>query len=141
MHGIETQLVDWMHSLFHAMGWLGVFLAMVIESACIPLPSEIIMPLTGWMIVFDRGLGWNGIFLASFIGAAGNLVGAIITYWIGAKLGRPFIERWGKYILLTPHDISLAERWFTRFGEAVIFVGRLLPIVRTFLSVPPGSRG
>lgn len=138
MHGIETQLIDWIRSLFDAMGWAGVFVAMLIESACIPLPSEIIMPLTGWMIVSERELGWNGIFLASLIGALGNLAGSVITYWIGAKLGRPFIERWGKFVLLTPHDIDLAHRWFERYGEIVTFVGRLLPVVRTFLSVPAG---
>lgn len=138
MHGIESQIIDWMHAWFDAMGWAGVMLAMTIESACIPLPSEIIMPLTGWMIVSERALGWNGIFLASLVGAIGNLIGAVITYWIGATLGRPFIERWGKYVLLAPHDIDLAHRWFERWGEIATLVGRLLPVVRTFISVPAG---
>lgn len=138
MHGLETQLIDLIRSWFDTLGWLGVVIAMTIESACIPLPSEIIMPLAGWLLVAEKNLGWQGVILASFWGAVGNLIGAIIAYWVGALVGRPVIERWGKWILLTPKDIDRAHGFFTRWGEAAVFISRLLPVVRTFISIPAG---
>ena len=84
MGGLESTLIDAAKSLFDSLGWLGVVIAMAIESAGIPFPSEIIMPLAGWMIVAERDLGWQGVLLASFWGAVGNLIGSTIAYWIGA---------------------------------------------------------
>ncbi len=138
MHGVEATIIDALTTWFHTLGWWGVIVAMAIESACIPLPSEIIMPLTGWLIVSDRDLGWPGIFLASFYGAIGNLLGAVIVYWIGAIGGRPLADKYGKWILVTPKDLDRAERWFGRWGEIITFVARLLPVVRTFISFPAG---
>jgi membrane protein DedA with SNARE-associated domain len=127
-----------MRSLFDTVGWAGVVIAMAIESACIPLPSEIVMPLAGWMIVSDRGLGWQGVLLAALFGAVGNLIGSAIAYQVGARGGRPFIDRFGKYILLSRRDLDRAERWFGNRGEVTVFISRLLPVVRTFISFPAG---
>jgi membrane protein DedA with SNARE-associated domain len=113
-------------------------LLMAIESACIPLPSEIIMPLAGWMLVKDRGLGWEWLLLAAFSGALGNLIGSLLAYYVGAYGGRPLIDRFGRYILISHHDLDLAERWFTKYGNWAIFFSRVLPVVRTFISFPAG---
>jgi membrane protein DedA with SNARE-associated domain len=138
MQGLDTAIIDFVRSLFDAVGWFGVVVAMTIESACIPLPSEVIMPLAGWLIVADRHLGWGGIFMAAFFGALGNLIGSTIAYVAGAWLGRPFIERYGRWILITHKDLDRADHWFANYGEITAFVSRLLPVVRTFISVPAG---
>ncbi len=138
MHAIENNLIDLIRSLFDTFGWAGVVIAMTIESACIPLPSEITMPLAGWLLVAEHGTGWPGILLASFWGAVGNLLGSIIAYWVGALGGRPLLERYGRYILITRRDIDRSQEWFDRWGEATAFVSRLLPVVRTFISLPAG---
>jgi len=111
---------------------------MAIESACIPLPSELIMPLAGWMLIKDKGLGWEWVILAGFFGAIGNTIGSLIAYYVGAHGGRPFVEKYGKYILISHHDLDLADRWFKRWGNVTVFASRLLPVVRTFISFPAG---
>jgi membrane protein DedA with SNARE-associated domain len=111
---------------------------MAIESACIPLPSELIMPLAGWMLIKDKGLGWEWIILAGFFGAIGNTIGSLIAYYVGARGGRPLVEKYGKYILISHHDLDLADRWFKRYGNLTVLVSRILPIVRTFISFPAG---
>jgi membrane protein DedA with SNARE-associated domain len=111
---------------------------MAIESAAIPLPSEIIMPLAGWMLVKDRGLGVSWLLLAAFCGAIGNLLGSLIGYYVGAWGGRPLVLRYGRYLLISRHDLDVAERWFDRHGPWTVFFSRLLPVVRTFISVPAG---
>jgi membrane protein DedA with SNARE-associated domain len=138
MHEIETQLIDFVRSLYDAVGWFGVVIAMAIESACIPLPSEIIMPLAGWLLVAEKGLGWGGIILASFWGAVGNVIGSAIAYGVGRWGGRPLMERYGRYILITRKDLDRADRWFNERGEMVVLVSRVLPVVRTFISLPAG---
>jgi membrane protein DedA with SNARE-associated domain len=111
---------------------------MAIESACIPLPSEIIMPLAGWMLVADKGLGWEYVILVGFIGALGNLAGSGVAYWAGARFGRGFLERYGRYVLITREDISKTDRWFQKYGDITAFFSRLLPGIRTFVSLPAG---
>ena len=138
MHGIESSAIDFVRSLFDAIGWFGVVIAMTIESACIPLPSEIIMPLAGWLIVKERDLGWVGIVEASFWGAIGNVIGSTIAYWVGALGGRPLVEKYGRWILITRKDLHRADQWFERRGEITAFFSRLLPVVRTFISFPAG---
>jgi len=135
---VEQLILDFVRHVYQVIGWPGVVLLMVIESACIPLPSEIIMPLSGWMLIADRGLGVGYIVLAGFCGAVGNVVGSVIAYWVGAWGGRPFLNRYGKYFLISQHDIELADRWFDRYGDRIMFFSRLLPIVRTFISFPAG---
>jgi len=138
MVAIEHQIVQFLQSLYNAVGWPGVVLAMAIESASIPLPSEVIMPLAGWMLVQARGLPIIYTVWGGFYGALGCTLGSVFTYWIGAVGGRPILERYGKYVLISHHDIALADRWFERWGEATAFFSRLIPIVRTFISLPAG---
>jgi len=135
---LEQQILEFIRQIYQAVGWPGVVLLMAIESACIPLPSEIIMPLCGWMLIEDKGLGIEYIFLAGFCGAVGNVIGSLIAYWAGAWGGRPFLNRYGKYILVSQHDIELADRWFEKYGDRIVFFSRLLPAVRTFISFPAG---
>jgi len=120
------------------LGYGGIVLAMAIESACIPLPSELIMPLAGWMLVKDRGLGQEWLLLAALFGAVGNVLGSLIAYYVGAWGGRPLVAKYGKYILISHHDLDLADRWFQRWGNWAVFASRLLPVVRTFISLPAG---
>ncbi|MHB0875078.1 MAG: DedA family protein [Anaerolineae bacterium] len=138
MHAIEEQVVQFLQNLFNAVGWGGVVTAMAIESACIPLPSEVTMPLAGWMLIQAKGLSAWYILLAGLWGAVGCTIGSVITYWIGALGGRPLVERYGRYVLISKHDIHRADEWFRKYGEATAFFSRLLPIVRTFISLPAG---
>jgi membrane protein DedA with SNARE-associated domain len=135
---VEQQILDFIRDVFQALSWPGVVLLMAIESACIPLPSEIIMPLSGWMLIADKGLGVAYILLAGLAGAVGNVIGSLIAYWVGAWGGRPFLKRYGRYLLISPHDIELADHWFNKYGNQVVFFSRLLPVVRTFISFPAG---
>ena len=107
---------------------------MAIESACIPLPSEIIMPFSGYLVYTGR----FNLFWVSVAGAFGCVVGSVVAYWAGILGGRPFMERYGKYILISHRDLDTAERWFKRYGDWAIFFSRLLPVIRTFISLPAG---
>ncbi|MFQ5996890.1 MAG: DedA family protein [Dehalococcoidales bacterium] len=111
---------------------------MAVESACIPLPSEIIMPLAGWMLIKKQSLAVTYTLAAGAYGALGNTIGSAIAYGVGMWGGRPFLEKYGKYILISRHDLDLADRWFDRSGSWSIFTSRLLPVVRTFISLPAG---
>ena len=111
---------------------------MAIESACIPFPSEIIMPLAGWMLIKEKSLAATYTLLAGFYGALGNTIGSAIAYGVGMWGGRPFLRKYGKYILISQHDLDLADRWFDKRGDWSIFISRLLPVVRTFISLPAG---
>jgi len=136
--GIENALITFLSHLFQTVGWPGVFLGMAIESAAIPLPSEVIMPLAGWLLIQDRGNPVGYVFLAGIVGALGCVTGSLVTYYIGAIGGRPLLLRYGKYIFISEHHIDIADRWFAEKGEITAFVSRLLPVVRTFISVPAG---
>jgi len=115
-------------------GYLGVMLLMGIESACIPLPSEIIMPFAGYLVFTGRfSLLW-----AATAGAIGCNLGSVLAYEIGSQGGRPLVEKYGSYIFVTRHDLDLADRFFARFGSAAVFIARLLPVVRTFIALPAG---
>jgi len=115
-------------------GYAGVFGWMTLESACIPIPSEAIMPFAGKEIAS----GVFNVHLLAFAGAFGNLFGSVIAYWVGAVGGRPFIQKYGKYILIKQHDVDLADKWFTSHGEATVFWSRMMPVIRTFISLPAG---
>lgn len=117
-----------------ALGYAGVVVLMGIESACIPLPSELIMPFAGYL-VFKGTLTLWGVTVA---GAVGCVLGSLVAYYVGMWGGRPLVQRYGRYLLISPHDLELADRWFERHGEITIFVGRLLPVVRTFIAFPAG---
>jgi membrane protein DedA with SNARE-associated domain len=117
-----------------ALGYAGVVLLMAIESACIPLPSEVIMPFSGYLVYTGQFNLW-GVAVA---GAAGCVLGSWVAYWAGMYGGRPFIEKYGRYVLISHHDLDLADRWFARYGEVIVFASRLLPVVRTFIAFPAG---
>jgi len=117
-----------------AGGYAGIVMLMAIESACIPLPSEIIMPFAGYL-VYKGELGLLGVSVA---GAFGCVAGSLVAYAVGAGGGRPAIERWGRWVLLSHRELDLAERWFARWGRATVFWARLLPVVRTFIALPAG---
>ncbi len=142
LDALDAIVLPFLESLYERFGYIGVVIAMTIESCAIPLPSELILPFAGWSV--SRGLiepltssPWSywGAVLA---GVLGNTLGSLASYAIGAYGGRPLVERYGKYVLISAHDLELAERWFARFGEVTVFFSRMLPIVRTFISVPAG---
>lgn len=114
---------------------------MAIESMMIPLPSEIIMPLAGWLLV-HQGAGnapvWLQLVLSGFVGGMGCVVGSVLAYWIGLAGGRPLIVKYGKYVLIKAEHLDASERWLARWGTLAIFLSRLLPVVRTFISLPAG---
>lgn len=130
---IDT-LTHFITQVISATGYIGVALLMGIESAAIPLPSEIIMPFAGFLVSEGRFSLW-GVAMA---GAIGSMVGSFVTYEIGAIGGRKLVERYGKYVLISEHDLALADKFFARFGLFATFIGRMLPVVRTFISVPAG---
>ena len=131
---IITILAGFIIGTISRLGYGGVVLLMAIESACIPLPSEIIMPFSGYLV----STGEMNLWLVGLAGAGGCVLGSIVAYYAGAWGGRPFIEKYGKYILISHHDLDLADRWFQRHGDITIFVGRLLPVIRTFIAFPAG---
>lgn len=116
------------------LGYGGVVLLMAIESACIPLPSEIIMPFAGYLVY----KGQFNLWAVGVAGAVGCVVGSWVAYYVGLYGGRPFIEKYGRYVLLSRHDLDLADRWFARYGEVIVFASRLLPVIRTFIAFPAG---
>ena len=138
MEAIEHQILELIASVYDSIGWPGVVAMMAIESASIPLPSELIMPLSGWMLIQAKGLSQWYVLLAGFYGAVGNLLGSLVAYWIGARGGRPLLERYGRYVLITRGDLEMADRWFVKYGSWAVFLSRLMPVVRTFISFPAG---
>ena len=115
-------------------GYLGIVILMAIESACIPLPSEIIMPFSGYLVF----RGDFELFRTALAGAFGCVLGSVPAYYLGLYGGRPLVERYGRYALISSKDLDLADRWFARYGDWAIFFSRLLPVVRTFISFPAG---
>jgi len=140
---IDQIVIPFLNSLYGAVGYLGVTIAMTIESAMIPLPSELILPYAGFLVsdptqVEPLTHGPWSFWIVVIVATIGNTIGSVIAYAIGAWGGRPFLERWGRYLLIRPHEIEVAERFFERYGSATAFFSRLLPIVRTFISFPAG---
>ena len=131
---IITILSGFIVATISALGYSGIVLLMAIESACIPLPSEIIMPFSGYLVSTGQLNLW-GVAVA---GAVGCVLGSLVAYWVGMYGGRPFIEKYGRYILLSRHDLDIADRWFGKYGEIIVFVSRLLPAIRTFIAFPAG---
>jgi membrane protein DedA with SNARE-associated domain len=125
-------------------GYLAIFVLMVLESACIPIPSEVTMLFGGAAAnaTFAASLPGHpaplNFLLVGLMGTLGNLVGSLIAYWVGRTGGRPLIQRWGRYIFMRERELVRAEAWFAEHGETAVFVSRLLPVVRTFISLPAG---
>ncbi len=121
-------------NLIEILGYWGIFLGMTIESACIPLPSEIIMTFAGY-VVYEGKMAFWGVVL---VGTLGNLVGSLIAYYVGWLGGRPLLEKYGKYILITHNKLNLADEWFEKYGHEAVLISRMLPGIRTFISLPAG---
>ncbi len=124
----------WITAAISAGGYAGVAALMALELACIPLPSEVIMPFAGYLASTGR-FSVLGVALA---GAVGSNLGSTAAYWVGASGGRRFVDRWGRWVLLDRDDLDRAERFFARFGAPAVLIGRVLPVVRTFLALPAG---
>jgi len=127
-------LVLFVTHVIEAGGYAGVAALMGIESACIPLPSEIIMPFAGYVVY----LGHMNLWLAATAGALGCNAGSVVAYWIGAKGGRPMVERYGRWVLMSHHDLERMTDFFNKYGAITVLAGRLLPVVRTFIAFPAG---
>jgi membrane protein DedA with SNARE-associated domain len=127
-------LVQFVTHVIDAGGYAGITALMGIESACIPLPSEIIMTFAGYLVY----LGHFSLFWAATAGAVGCNLGSVVAYWIGAKGGRPLVERYGKWVLMSSHDLDRMTRFFEKYGAITVLLGRLLPVVRTFIAFPAG---
>ena len=136
--GTEDWVLEFVTNVFEAIGWLGVVGLMAIESTAIPLPSEVVMPLAGWKLVEEKDLGFFFVVLVGLAGAVGSLLGSLIEYYVARAGGRPLIEKYGKYLLITHADLDRADRWFATRGELTVFVARMIPGVRGFISIPAG---
>jgi membrane protein DedA with SNARE-associated domain len=131
---IVAFLVHFVTSVIQAGGYPGIAALMAIESACIPLPSEIIMPFAGYLVY----LGHLNLWWTATAGAIGCNLGSVVAYWVGAKGGRPLVERYGRWVLMSKHDLDRMTEYFNRYGSITVLVGRLLPVVRTFIALPAG---
>src|SRR5450759_270172 len=129
--------------MYASVGYLGVFVAMFLESTLLPLPSELILPFAGWQVVDTAAIEplthgpWN-FWIVVIVGVAANTVGSLFGYLLGARLGRPFLDRWGKFLLIRPHEVDQAEHFFSRWGAPTAFFSRLLPGIRTIISFVAG---
>ena len=131
---ILNNLIEFIVSTISGSGYIGIFLLMVAESALIPIPSEVVMPFSGYLVS-------SGKFNAAYViiaGSIGNLIGSLIAYYIGFRLGREFILRYGKYILLRKNHLELTESYFKKYGDRSTLISRMLPAVRTYISLPAG---
>lgn len=134
MGAILQWIADSIVAVISATGYAGLAALMALESACVPLPSEIIMPFSGYLASTGRfTLPW-----VATAGAVGCNVGSTVAYYAAATGGRRFVERWGRYLLVGPTELAWSERFFERYGGLAVLVGRLLPVVRTFIAVPAG---
>jgi membrane protein DedA with SNARE-associated domain len=131
LQSIATLIV----TVISSAGYPGIVGLMAIESACVPLPSEVIMPFSGYLVFVGRfQLLWVAV-----AGALGCNLGSAVAYYVGARGGRPLAEKYGRYVLVSRHDLDRADRWFACHGNATVFFARLLPVVRTFIALPAGA--
>jgi membrane protein DedA with SNARE-associated domain len=131
---MSEKIITILVGLIASGGYFSVVLLMAIQSACIPIPSEVIMPLAGYALAHTQA---QLIILATVASLASNL-GSIPAYWVGARGGRPMVERYGSYLLLSRHDLDRVDDFFTRYGSIAVLIGRMLPIIRTFIAFPAG---
>lgn len=133
-----AHLADLLTKLITSYGYVAVFAFMTLESCLIPIPSEVTMTFAGFL----SGMGYLNIWITILIGALGNLIGSLLAFWLGKKMGeewiRQAIRKWGKFILIHEKDFDKAVAWFDKYGQGITFGSRLLPIVRTFISLPAG---
>lgn len=127
-------LKTWMEHAVGTGGYPWIFLLMLLESACIPIPSEVTMPVAGLL----AQAGKISLAGAILVGTLGNLAGSLVAYWVGRSGGRGLLLKYGRFVFIKPHDIERADLWFERYGGKAVFFSRLLPVVRTFISLPAG---
>ncbi|MGC9159329.1 MAG: DedA family protein [Terracidiphilus sp.] len=139
---MSEQILAWlMHLIIHVIdrgGYAGIVALMGIESACIPLPSEIIMPFSGFLVYPANPHGHFSLFWVATAGAAGCNLGSLAAYWIGARGGRPLVERYGRWVLMNHRDLNRMTDFFLKYGSITVLLARLLPVVRTFIAFPAG---
>lgn len=131
---VLASLVEFITRVIEMGGYAGIVALMGIESACVPLPSEIIMPFAGYLVYLER----FNLFWAATAGALGCNLGSVVAYWIGARGGRPLVERYGRWVLMSRHDLDRMSYFFSRYGSITVLLARLLPVVRTFIAFPAG---
>lgn len=134
LHGILDLVMGFIHQTIASLHYVGIVVLMAIESFNIPLPSEFIMPYAGFLVQ----QGKMNVHLAALAGAVGCVVGSVPSYWLGQKGGKNFLLKHGKWLLLSTHDLETAEKWTARYGDWAFFICRMLPVVRTFISLPAG---
>ncbi|MCA9374911.1 DedA family protein [Candidatus Dojkabacteria bacterium] len=134
MQHLLLSVASWIESLISSLGYWGIFIGMVIESASIPLPSEIIMGFAGYLVF----KGEMTVLLAGLVGALGNITGSTIMYTLGIKGGRPLLDKYGRYIRIKKDEIEKSDKWFQKWGDETVFISQLLPGIRTFISFPAG---
>ena len=138
MHDIETWILQLVTEIYLSMGWSGVVFLMAVESVVFPIPSELVMPLAGWLLVQARGGSVWWVAMAGVYGSLGSLLGAWLVYGVSLKGGRPLLHKYGKYVLITHEELDRAEAWFDKYGEWAVFFSRMVPVLRTLISVPAG---
>lgn len=139
---MSEKIIAWLVELVGSGGYWGVVLLMAVQSACIPIPSEVILPLAGVALVHTLGMTqmqvqMQLVLLATVASLASNL-GSIPAYWVGARGGRPMVERYGRWLLLSQRDLDRVDHFFAHYGSITVLVGRMLPIIRTFIAFPAG---
>lgn len=134
VESLITSFVDLLTSIVSSIGYTGVFILMALESAALPVPSEVVMPFAGYLAT----QGVFNIWTLTLIGSLANLAGSLVAYYVGLFFGRRFILKYGKYVLLKEKILFISEDWFKRYGERSVFFSRLLPVIRTFISIPAG---
>jgi membrane protein DedA with SNARE-associated domain len=135
---VETLFLEFITQVYSVIGWPGVVFLMAIETVAVPLPSELVMLLAGWLLIQDKGGSVWLVPLAGFYGALGSLLGSLVLYWASLHGGRRILLRYGKYVLISKDELDKAETWFDKYGERAVLIGRLLPVVRSFISIPAG---
>ncbi len=132
--GITAWIADTATRFIDQTGYVGIMILMTLESMVAPVPSEAVMPFAGFAI-YNGTLTWTGVI---FFSTLGSIIGSLIGYWMGAKGGRPLVEKWGKYLLLDKHDLDITEKWFSKHGDSTVFICRFIPVVRHLISIPAG---
>ena len=134
LSNLLAEIVAWLVSTVGKMGYTGITALMFLESSFFPFPSEVVMPPAGY-------LAWKGemnLWAVLLAGIAGSILGAIFNYWIAVKFGRPFLLKFGKYFFVSPESIDKADKFFEKHGHISTLVGRLLPVIRQYISLPAG---
>lgn len=134
MSQILGQVASWVIWVISSLGYLGTFICMAMQTSCIPIPSEVIMPFSGFLVSIGRFNFWLAVLAGSF----GSTFGSSFMYFIGKKSGYPFLSKYGKYFLISKIELESAKKWFAKYGKKTVFFSQLLPVVRTYISLPSG---